>query len=38
LESGWQTESWPETGFAEISGDVLEADFWPASLNVCSGA
>jgi len=20
---------WPETGFEEINGDVLEADFWP---------
>jgi len=24
--------SYPQTGFGEISGDVLEADFWPASL------
>jgi hypothetical protein len=23
----WQTGSYPETGFEEISGDVLEADF-----------
>jgi hypothetical protein len=23
-----QTRSFPQTGFAEISGDVLEADFW----------
>jgi len=29
LESGWQTGSWPETGFAEISRDVPEVDFWP---------
>jgi len=26
--SGRQTASWPETGFGEIKGDLLEADFW----------
>jgi hypothetical protein len=36
--------SYPETGFGEMSqlnvsigADLLEADFWPASLRVCPG-
>src|SRR3954469_11934126 len=30
--SGWSANrSYPETGFEEISGDLLQADFWPAS-------
>jgi hypothetical protein len=24
---------YPETGFEEISGDVLEQDFWPAGMS-----
>jgi hypothetical protein len=31
---GYRPELWdnyPETGFEEISGNVLERDFWPAS-------
>ena len=27
----------PQTGFAEVNGDLREADFWLASLKVCSG-
>src|SRR5207237_4544743 len=26
------TGSWPETGLAQINGDLLEVDFWPTSL------
>src|ERR1035441_2328433 len=41
LESGWQTGSWPETGFEENNVDLLEADFETTSsesaLNVTSG-
>jgi hypothetical protein len=29
---GRQTGSYPETGLQEIKGDLLQADFWPASL------
>lgn len=25
---------YPETGFGEVTRDVLEADFWPASLTM----
>jgi hypothetical protein len=34
---GRPTGSYPETGFGEITGDVLEADFGSASLRVLSG-
>ena len=36
--AGWMTGSYPETGLGEINGSLPEADFWPASLKVCSGA
>jgi len=35
---GRQTGSYPETGLEEINRDLLEADFWAASLKVCPGA
>ncbi len=38
LPDGRPTGSYPETGLEEINGDLLEADFWPGSLKVCSGA
>ena len=28
----------PETGLEEINGNLLEADFWPASLRACPRA
>src|SRR5258706_7463708 len=33
LPNGRQTGSYPETGFEEISGDLLQADFWTARMS-----